>query len=948
MRTKALMLLGGALLAPSAMAQPHAPAPMTRAKAAGALPAGADMRALAAQMRLSHETFTLPNGLRVLVHTDRSVPLVAVSVWYDVGSKHEPKGHTGFAHLFEHLMFNGSENVPGDYFRPLQEAGATDSNGTTAEDRTNYYETVPTGALERVLFMESDRMGHLLGAVNQATLDEQRGVVQNEKRQGDDDPYSVIDERITGAIFPATHPYGHPVVGSMADLDAASLADVRGWFRQNYGPNNALLMLAGDIDVATAKRLATKYFGDIARGPATHRPDAPIPDLPKRLEETVTAPIPTATIVRAWAVPGSGDPAAIGLDAAAGTLGGIDAALLNRVLVRDRKLFSRITVSNDTLAQGGRFSIRGRVSPGVDPKIASAALDATIGDYLAHGPSADEVERWKTGVTVAIARRMESLTTRAEMLAEGMLFRGDADAYRRDVEGTVAQTPATALAAARRWLGRPAYALTVLPGAGTRDADRVARTPAAAAAAAAQEPAPARQARMPMPAIVPPADPHFPAVSHLALANGIRVIYAASRRAPFTSITLQFPAGSRVDPQDRRGLQAMTFATLDKGIPGYDSMAIEAYKERLGIDLSAGSSVDHGLVMMTTPSVNAAQSLTLLARVVTHPTFPAAEVERVRRQRMEAIDQQRVNAGALSGRVLQSLMDAASPYALHPPMGDAAVLRALTPADLASNARRWLRPEGATLFIVSDRPLAELRPMIERTIGAWAVPGAATPLPPRTAPQLATPQIVLVDRRDSAQATIGGGQAIAPAATEAMADLDIANVALGGGFLSRINMNLREDKHWSYGASGSFRFRPLGSTYEVRTSVQIDKAGAALAEIRREVGDFLTTRPMNAGEFTLAMDGRLRGMANWFTTADAVMGALQENDEQGRPDDYYDTLPARYRAMTPPVLNADMRRTLAPARWVWTIVGDADVIRPQLATLGLPVRVTKPEEVVPR
>ena len=258
-RFAAALALSTALVATPVLAQKKAAAP-------------APVTDLAKAVDIPYEAFTLDNGLRVIVHEDRKAPVVAVSVWYRVGSKHEPAGKTGFAHLFEHLMFNGSENAPGDFFEPLQQVGATDSNGTTNVDRTNYFETVPTGALDLALFLESDRMGHLLGAVTQEKLDNQRGVVQNEKRQGDNNPFGLLRYEIFENLFPKGHPYHHSTIGSMADLNSASLDDVKSWFHDNYGPNNAVLVLAGDIDVATARTMVGKWFGDIPRGPAVKMP----------------------------------------------------------------------------------------------------------------------------------------------------------------------------------------------------------------------------------------------------------------------------------------------------------------------------------------------------------------------------------------------------------------------------------------------------------------------------------------------------------------------------------------------------------------------------------------------------------------------------------------------------------------------------------------------------
>jgi zinc protease len=287
------------------------------------VPEPAPASELLAAVDIPYEQFELENGLRVLVHTDRKAPVVGVSIWYDVGSKHEPAGKTGFAHLFEHLMFNGTENIPGDAFEPLRQVGATDLNGTTWFDRTNYFQTVPTPALEVALFLESDRMGHLLGAVSQKVLDNQRGVVQNEKRQGDNQPFGLVEYAQLAALLPADHPYGHSTIGSMADLDAASLADVRAWFVDHYGPNNAILVLAGDIDAAAAKPLVEKYFADIPRGKPAPKVDSPVPTLETAKFEEMKDLVPTPRLYRMWTAPGTNDPEAVPLGIGMAVLGGL-------------------------------------------------------------------------------------------------------------------------------------------------------------------------------------------------------------------------------------------------------------------------------------------------------------------------------------------------------------------------------------------------------------------------------------------------------------------------------------------------------------------------------------------------------------------------------------------------------------------------------------------------
>ncbi|MEZ5694774.1 MAG: pitrilysin family protein, partial [Altererythrobacter sp.] len=366
-----------ASLAALALALGSAPA-LADNTAGEAMAEPAPVSELIEQVSIPYDSFKLDNGLTVLVHTDRKAPVVGVSVWYNVGSKHEPDGKTGFAHLFEHLMFNGSENAPGDFFEPLQQIGATDLNGTTWFDRTNYFETVPTGALDRALMLESDRMGYLLGAVTQEKLDNQIGVVQNEKRQGDNNPYGLVEYEQLENLYPSGHPYHHSTIGSMDDLSGATLEDVKQWFRDNYGPNNAILVLAGDIDTATAKQKVTKWFGAIKPGKATPRVDAPEPMLPANKSKTIYDQVATTRIYRMWAVPGLDDPDYLPLSAGAIVLGGLASSRLDNSLVREQQIAVRVVAQTEIFAQSGQLVVYADAAPGKDPDEVAAALDAEI------------------------------------------------------------------------------------------------------------------------------------------------------------------------------------------------------------------------------------------------------------------------------------------------------------------------------------------------------------------------------------------------------------------------------------------------------------------------------------------------------------------------------------------------------------------------------------------
>ena len=902
-------------------------------------PKPAPVAELVRPIDIPFQQFTLANGLRVIVHTDRKAPVVAVSVWYDVGSRDEPAGKSGFAHLFEHLMFNGSENAPGDFFEPLKQVGATDSNGTTYFDRTNYYETVPTAALDRALFLESDRMGHLTGAITQAVLDEQRGVVQNEKRQGDNQPYGLVYYKLIEGLFRDGHPYGHLPIGSMADLDKASLADVKAWFRQHYGPNNAVLVLAGDIDVAAARPLVAKYFGAIPRGPDVTPPAAPVPTLRAPIHETMKDRVAATMVVRSWAVPGVTDTQSVALDVAASVLGGLASSRLDNALVRGSKVAVQVSAENMSFQKAGAFTVQMMVRPGADVADATRRLDALIADFVAEGPTADEVTR---AVTTTVARQLAGLESvgggggKAVALAQGELYAGDPALYKTQLAALASQTPDSVRAVLKRWLTRPVYGLTVEPGA--RDAYAEAVVPPAVVVPPAPE-TPVKGDRGPLPGVGVPSALAFPKVERARLSNGIELVYAQRTTVPQTQVVMSFDAGTAADVAGRLGTQRLMLALLDEGTPTLDSTGVAEAKERLGTDIGTGSGADRTTVSMRAPSANLPAALGLFADIVRRPAFKDAEVARVRDQQLAGIAQELTTPDAIAERVLPPLLyGPAHPYAKDQGGGDPKAVAALTRADLIAYHAAWIRPEKAKVFVVSDRPLAEVRALLDRSFGDWRASGAggrkAFP-----APAPATPRIVLVDRADSPQSTILAG---GPTGTPGTADLLpvlTANDALGGDFTARINMNLREAKHWSYGAYGYFKRGEYAAPYLVQAPVQADKTGASVAAIRDDIAGFVGAKPLTDAEFTLTVESAIRSLSGDFETSGAVLQAMQTNDLYRRPDDYYATLPARYRALSRPQVDAAMRETLDPKRMIWVVVGDAKTVRPQLDSLGLPVEV---------
>jgi zinc protease len=926
---------------------------------------------------IPYETFTLDNGLRVVVHEDRKAPVVAVSVWYNVGSKDEPPGRTGFAHLFEHLMFNGSENAPGDYFAPLREIGATDFNGTTWFDRTNYFQTVPRPALDRALYLESDRMGHLLGAITQENLTNQIGVVQNEKRQGDNEPFGLVEYAQLEALFPEGHPYRHSTIGSMRDLDASTLDTVREWFRENYGPNNAVLVLAGDVNAAEARPLVERYFGDIPRGPVNEPAQADVPTLASRVDQTMHDRVANTRLYRTWAVPGLTHQDQVPLQVAAAVLGGLASSRLDNQLVRGEQTAVSVTSFVLPFQRVSMFEVQVDVKPGQDAAAVSRRLDQIIEEFIANGPTDDEVRRT---VMRSLSSRVQGLEQvggfggKAVALAEGMLYADDPSFYRTRLQQLAGVTPAQVRAAMQRWLTRPVYALQVAPGergayeeaqgvTGSRTGGVLTNTPSqrpryymppqegdqplapvafqgggtAGAASTAQ-----RTPRGPLPPVTSIAELDFPDVERARLSNGIQVVYARRTAVPVTRVAVEFDAGIAADPVDRLGTQALMLSLLDEGTTSLNSIQLAEAQERLGASIGTGASLDRTAVSLTALTPNLGPSLDLLADVIRNPAFAPGEVERLRQQQLAGIAAELTQPGAIASRAMPGILFGTQhPYGKpFTGSGDPAVVRALTRDELTRFHQTWIRPDNATIFAVSDMPLAELVPLLEGRFGNWQAPtiargvkrfNAATPAP--------RPRIILIDRPQSPQSVILGGEIIPAEGTQDLLNLTAANEALGGSFLSRINMELRERRGWSYGARGSPSLFEHQVPYIIQAPVQADRTGDSIAAAIEMIRAFLGPQGVTAEELNRIQLGNTRQLAGQFETSGAVLGALRSNALFRRPDNYWETIADRYRGMTSQVLDQTARRYIDPDDFVWVVVGDAQRVRPQLERLGMPIEV---------
>ncbi len=907
--------------------------------------------ARSAEVDIPYQQFTLPNGLRVIVHTDRKAPIVAVNIWYHVGSKDEPAGRSGFAHLFEHLMFNGSENHPGEFFEPFELVGATDQNGTTNQDRTNYFQNVPTTALDMALWMESDRMGHLLGAIDQATLDEQRGVVQNEKRQGENQPYGQVWELLGKAMYPKGHPYSHSVIGSMADLNAASLDDVKNWFRTWYGPNNAVLVLAGDIDLATAKEKAAKYFGHIPASPTMAQPKVDVSPLATDSRSTIADKVPQARIYRMWNIAQAGTVDIDRLQLFSQVLGGSRSSRLDQRLLHTDKSVDNISASAFSSQLSSNFLISATVKQGVDPATVEAAIDDELKKLLRDGPTQVELDQARTVIKAGFTRGVERIGGfggKADVLAECAVYTGNPGCFRNSLRTINAATVAQVKATGANWLGagKGSHTLLVTPGERKPLPEDAAVTPAALTLPAVDPKYKTKASTVDRSAGVPVTSQFpelkFPSLQRATLKNGTQLILAERKGVPVVQMSYLFGGGFVADQGAKLGTSSFAMGMLDEGAGDYDAIAFGNRAESLGANLSAGASLDGASAGLSALKQNLDPSVALFADMLRRPRFDQNEVDRVKASWIAGIAQEKARPNGAAMRVLPPLLyGAGHPYAIpFSGTGTEASIGALTRDDLRAYHGRWVRPDGATLLVVGDTTLKDIVPVLDKHFGDWAGTGDApsnAAIPPVAAPR--KPRLYLIDQPGAVQANIYVGQLVPSTKDAGAVKFDIANAVLGGEFSSRLNMNLRENKHWAYGAysstSGAMGQRP----WMAFAAVQIDKTAESLKEMQREIGEYATGKaPPKPEEVAKIQSTEIRGLPGSYETAGAVLGTLGGIVRYGRPDDYVFQRKAEIEGLTPEQVKA-AAATINPGALTWVVVGD-------LKQIEKPLRALKIGEVV--
>ena len=891
---------------------------------------------------LKYEKYTLPNGLEVILREDHRLPLVSVDLWYHVGPLNEKAGRTGFTHLFEHMMFEGSEHVGEKaHFKYLEGAGATDINGTTSYDRTNYFETVPSNQLDLALWLESDRMGFLLETLDRAKLTNQRDVVRNELRQDEGQPYDVADEAVGHLLFPKGHPYYGNVIGSHADVEAARLNDVREFFHDYYTPNNASIAVVGDFKAADVKAKLEKYFGAIPSGPKVEKAVVVTPPIPTERRETVTDTVQLPRLTVAWLTPEAFHAGDADADFFIHILGEGKISRLYQKLVYKDQVAQSVSCSNESLMVTSMAQCDITARPGVKLEDLEATLDKEIEALRTDGPTQAELDRARnqslSGLIEGL-QRLGGFGGVADMMDRYNQYMGDPGYLPKDVARYEAVTTESVKAIGQKVFGKN-QRVVVYCVPGKKVTEDVPRSPEDTDAktvvtppytAAFEE---AQNWRTTAPAPGPEATLHLPVARTFTLANGLKVYLTEEHELPVLSANLVTLAGSENNPENKPGLASFTARLLTEGTATRSSTELANDAAQIGAGIGSGASMDSASVGISSLTNKTGPAMDLLADVVLHPAFKAEEVERIRKQRLVSILQEADQPVASAMRVGAKLLYGDQPYGFRP-VGTTASVKATTREDLTGFWSTHYGPQDSALILAGDLTEKQAKELAEKYFGGWSNAAVAAGSSVPAAPAAPTRKVVIVDKPGSPQTTlIAFGLGVARNTPDYPA-IEEMNAILGGLFSSRINMNLREKNGFTYGAFSGFGYYRGGGPFYTGAQVRTDVTSQAAKELFSEL-DRIHTVPATPEELKLAKDNALRSLPGEFETVSSESGLMAELFVYNLPLDYFQKLPAEYEAVTPEAVAKAAKDYIHPDNLIVMAVGDRAKIEPGLEKLNL-------------
>lgn len=874
--------------------------------------------------KVEFEKYTLPNGLQVILHVDRKLPVVHVNQWFHVGSKNEQAGRTGFAHLFEHMMFQGSKNASGEYISYVEKAGANlftgGVNGTTDQDRTNYFATVPSTNLEYMLWLESDRLATLPEALTLEKLNNQRDVVKNERRQGlENQPYGRAFKLIVENLHPKGHPYSWTVIGSHEDLTAATLDDVKEFFKTYYTPNNLSLVIAGDFDPAEAKRLVEKYFAGIPPGPALDRPGRWIPKLDGEKVVEAQDRVPQERVYIAWPTPPMFEAGDAEMEIASAILTDGLSSRLKKVLVYDRQLASNVSSSQGSSEISGLFAIVATARPGAR----LAQIEQVVTDEIARlatgGPTAEELSRAKTKIEydfVSGLERIGGFGGKADRLNRYNTYWGDPGKFEDDLARYRNATAASVRDTVNRWLN-------------TRDRLLVRFHPETSGR---ESQAALDRSKQPSIGADKPFTP--PEVKTAKLENGLEVFVVERKELPKVAVTLATKAGAVADPAGKEGVAQMTATTINLGTKTKNALEIEDAMGDLGASLTGGAGRESSQLSFQSLKRNLAPAMSIFADVVRNPVFPEAEVSREKKLQLDRLAQRANNPNALAGRLGDMLLFGREhPYG-RPATGLPGTVASITRDDLQRfHETRW-KPGGSALIFTGDITLNEATELARQHFGSWsggAPQAISVPAPQPTGPG----KVFLVDRQDAAQTVVSQLLPAPPRSAEDYHAFNLADAVWGGGFQTRLNLNLRENKGYSYGVFSFPSFYTKAGAWVASGGVQTNKTKESIVEFIAELKGIAGQKPITETELSDAKANRVRGYAQEFEAMSQLVGQIADLWALGLPMTEMQRFTDETRRATLAEVNQAAQKYAVPGKATLLLIGDYSKIGPGLRELGL-------------
>ncbi|MBZ0267060.1 insulinase family protein [bacterium] len=851
--------------------------------------------------------------MTVVLYEDRSLPKVAVNIWFHVGSKDERPGRTGFAHLFEHLMFMGTDRVPDNRYDLILEGGGAWSNASTSSDRTNYFCVGPSAMLPTMLWMEADRLDGLAEAMTQEKLDSQRDVVRNERREHENSPYGRSELLVGEVMYPSGHPYHHPIIGSHEDLEAATVEDVREFFRTYYVPSNATVVVAGDFDRKEVRPLVERTFGALPATSAPEHKTAPMPEMTGEIRRVETDNVEFPRLTLAWHSPpycreGDGE-----MDLAASILASGSASRLEKRLVLDDRSAVNVTAYQASAELSSLFMIEATAGEDGDLNTIKRAILEELDRFVAEGPTAEEVARAKAQTEASFLRRMENLPSRADRINLYLHYFGVTDGFDRDLERWTMPDREAVRARAKQVFAGGRMDLRVLPA-----------TPDSLAARLDERPE-----NFPAASFEPPAPESF------TLSNGIEVHVITRPGSRLFSGQLIVPGGENQVDAARAGLMSLAGRMMNAGGGGRDASEFADAVESLGASMWVSPGRAQSTAVVSGISSRLGETLDLFADLVLRPNFKPADFEREKRIALARIRSRADNAEDVAQIVGRAMLFEASDPRSRPYEGTEETVSGLTLDDARGAAEGLFRPEDARFVFAGDFEVAELRDLLEDRFRKWKARGSL-PEAPAMVPRASGGRFVLVDRPDAPQTVVYATRLVDRLDGVPRAIRTAANTIFGGSFTSRVNGNLREENGFTYGAYGRIADSPEYTFLYVTTDVFIDVTGQALVEMKREC-DGMAAEPPTDEEVQKAIETQ---RANIVDTAETTRGAgqtLAELVRNGRRLDSTSRDLEALREVTP----GDVREFARGGLWNWdglnvVLVGNRDAVLAQLAESGFP------------